>query len=830
MPTLISGATGNFTANTTWKAASAVASAEVDSEAATFDLSTGNSDSTTFTPAATQIDGIGIKIQSLVTPTGTVTITLRNNNNSSTTSVTVNASDLPANGWFLVSFAGVTPNGTHAYHVRITRSVADSSSNRIRLYASTAAAANMSRVIRLNTTNTPAANDKLFFIGEHTGAGTGNSFTITNDNTATTSFGPTVSGGPPDGAIIAKRATFTWGTSASTNYYLKLKGKFCIYDGGTMNIGTSGTRMPSTSTATLHFDVVANVDSGLYVNDGGTLNNYGHNGRLVKTTLSADEAAAQTVLSVTANTGWADGDIVVIGATAQGGYNQSEKRTIAGSGVGAGTITVTSGLTYAHSGTDPTKAIVVNLTRNVKIIGTSVTLCGYVYFAANSTVNVDYVEYQFLGSATANKYGIDIYTTTGTCSITNCSLRDFFATATAHFYIPCTANSTSITLQYNAIFVDGSQAGIIYVNNSTNPLTTGILIDSNYQISSNLASYMYLYGTGAYTVSNNIIVGGIYGYYLQGASALGLAISFTDNLANSIYYYGINVVGAATLTRPTCYGMLSHGIFVSMGQLVVIDTPTIYGCSSAGIGNDGCPNLIVTGGTLGGITGQTQGAGIGANSGFTRCFGVDFGASTGRTAHVTADVQVLRGTVVLNNCLLRTTAEVDLASFYTGGGYVFSTKHDQTAGSEKAWCASGKTGSSSAIIRNTSTVYSTNPSSLEMRPNVATTVTTLPRLDSGNCCPGKGFLYPVANGATLTPKIQVRKDGSYAGDAPRLILKRNDAIGITADVVLDSLSVGANTWEELTGTTAAATADGVMEIVVDCNGIAGSVFIGQWGL
>ena len=52
-----------------------------------------------------------------------------------------------------------------------------------------------------------------------------------------------------------------------------------------------------------------------------------------------------------------------------------------------------------------------------------------------------------------------------------------------------------------------------------------------------------------------------------------------------------------------------------------------------------------------------------------------------------------------------------------------------------------------------------------------------------------------------------------------MILKRNDAIGITADVQIGSSASTASegAFELLTGTTAAATDDGVMEFVVDCD-------------
>jgi len=44
----------------------------------------------------------------------------------------------------------------------------------------------------------------------------------------------------------------------------------------------------------------------------------------------------------------------------------------------------------------------------------------------------------------------------------------------------------------------------------------------------------------------------------------------------------------------------------------------------------------------------------------------------------------------------------------------------------------------------------------------------------------------------------------------------------------DSLTVGADTWEELTITTDALTEEGVIEVYVDCSGTAGNIFIDDW--
>jgi hypothetical protein len=52
-------------------------------------------------------------------------------------------------------------------------------------------------------------------------------------------------------------------------------------------------------------------------------------------------------------------------------------------------------------------------------------------------------------------------------------------------------------------------------------------------------------------------------------------------------------------------------------------------------------------------------------------------------------------------------------------------------------------------------------------------------------------------------------------------------MGITTDTVLATFSASVNTWQALSGTSAAAPQDGIFEFIVDCDGTAGSAFVGN---
>lgn len=246
---LISKATGNFTAAGTWNQVNAGASAELDSEATTTAIGTSNIDSSSFVLTANQVDAVAIKISArAASPSGTLSVTLRNvTGGTNIGTCTVNISDLQVNarGWHVFPI-GVnhTPNGTDTYSVRLVCSQAGS---QITTYCSVAN--NHSRAIRRTSTAAPASGDKLIIAGEFTGAGTGNSFVITLDNTATTSFGPTVSGGPPQGVTINDKASLQLGSAGSTNYYLKWKGILGVFAGGKLLLDVASATTGSVTAA-----------------------------------------------------------------------------------------------------------------------------------------------------------------------------------------------------------------------------------------------------------------------------------------------------------------------------------------------------------------------------------------------------------------------------------------------------------------------------------------------------------------------------------------------------------------------------------------------------
>src|SRR6202008_1885304 len=119
----------------------------------------------------------------------------------------------------------VPANDPDAYTVRLS----SSSASQVTIY--TSSGFQWSKKLRTTTAQAPASGNHLVISNELTGQGTKNGVTVLMDNTTLTSFGPVVSGGPPQGIVVSGGATLLWGVAASTAYYLKWKGLFLICGG-----------------------------------------------------------------------------------------------------------------------------------------------------------------------------------------------------------------------------------------------------------------------------------------------------------------------------------------------------------------------------------------------------------------------------------------------------------------------------------------------------------------------------------------------------------------------------------------------------------------------
>lgn len=827
MTRLISIATGNLTAAGTWGTVDATSL--LDSEAASTAVSTSNLDSSTFTPGVITCDGIALKLNArAVSPSGTFTITLRNSTGSlDVASVTVNVSDLPAalaanndGGWVFFKFS--SPQlllGATNYIVRV---VCSTTGSQVTLYRD-ATSNNWSRMLRTTTTGAPAAGDTMHIMGELTGAGTGNNFTVTMDQTATTDYGPGTDGSVA--TTVSARGTLTYGASASTNYYLKQSGDLLIYLGGTFNMGTTGTPMPSTSSAILEFDPVADGGMGLVVR-GGTVTIQGNALTTTRCRLNADAAANATALTADASTGWVNNDDIVVAATSAtvNTEGQTEKGQV--SSTSSTTINVKSfagtggGLLNAHSGTSPTQAEIINLTRNIKIRSATSTIMTYVFIGGMATANIDYAEFQYLGQNGANKRGLEINSSaTGADSVT-VSYSSFHEFEAGGVYLAAAGGALSVVLEFcnfwNCANVSGSALTTIATPNSYK-------IDSNWfvgQLTTN-QSCVILSDAGS-TFTNNVIAGvgtTNTGIGVTLAEAAGIIGTISGNLIHhcgSIGWSQGALVGGtiSTLTIYSCgNNVAGFRIGGAVSQKLVLVTLKIFGCNITGLdlGNSFGPAFIEL--RSPNIYGNTNGVSNGSNASLKLYI---FDGSLGVTSINTGADILLAGAleVFAFNTTFASTTEFSRSNSPLGS-FIRSHKNDASATTFKAFYANG------SIQNDSTTRHTASGYSWKLTPVSATQKLVLPGPSGFDT-----FKTPVSASVLVTITVYLQKDGSYAGNAPRLVLVGGivGGVGSAGTDVTAAMAGGSGAWEQLS-VSATPNETGEVEWYVDCDGTTGNVYV-----
>lgn len=839
-------ASGNLTAAGTWGAVDATSylNSETGSEVLTTAYS--GTRSSAFTPGAITIDGIAVKLSVRTGTTGTISVNLEKDSDDSQvagTEVTIDCADLPVaatadlnGGWIFFKFAApVTLVGATAYQV----AAKTSSSTQVSLFRD-GTADNLSRFLRTTTTGAPAAGDDLIICGEKTGAGAETALVVTQDQTAATDYGAAATSLVTPAIAICDGGTLQSGVTAATAYVLKVSGNVIVYSGGTLNIGTSGTPVPSGGSSFINVDCVANVDFGLLVRNAGTWNEYGTKGFTASPSnhyalLTADENAAQTVIdSISDTTGWQVSDELCFSPTTRTS-SEAESKII--STVAAGTVTLTAGLTNAHSGTNDAngdiRCEIGNLTRNVGIRGVSTTVQTYVVCESTAIVTLRYAEFQWLGSATVNKRGFNVNTTTGTFDMQYCSLHDFVVTSSCGIFTAVTSGS-GITFSNNVTYN-------INANHFVNVATTGVHTVSGNMCCKNVGVTPILsIADAGMTLTNNMISASAnFGMLLNETN--GVIGTHSGNVVHSCASSGVSLAGSwsGTISSLRSWrhtnstgegGIAINMLGASASGRAIIDGLVAFGNQSQNIallnGRVLLTNAVInSGATLTCPVGMRFGNGA-TNSNATVCEleNCSFGATT---AHATGDLGIWiisNPMVVMHNTTLASSTEVFFnSSTMSYGSYICSLKHDGVAGAHKTWKYGGRT-TGAALEIDTAQFHTASPS-LRMYPGVSGT-----KLESST------WEAAVASGATLTPSVRVRHSTTGSGDSAsyngstraRLIVKKNVAAGIAADTVLataTSASDGAanGAWELISGTTAAVTDDAILEFCVDCEGTAGWV-------
>ena len=852
----MAAANGVFSAAAQWQTIDATA--KLVSEAAATAMTTAYVESAAFTPGAITIDGIAVLVASRVAaPVGTITIRLAQAGATVVgTELAINVSDIDVaeawansavgfaggSGWYFFKFAApVLLVVATAYTVSAKCSTAgEVTLNR------NATAGNWSRLLRTTAGGAaPAAGDNLYILGEWTAAATKTNRAITMDIAAATDYGDAVAG--VKGFCIGKGGTLTWGTTAATNYQLRLSTSMAIYAGGIMTMGTVATPVPRGGTATLEFDCAADGDFGLYCY--GTLIAQGLSRTIAKIIdrckLNGDEAAAQTTLSVDTDTGWLNADEIALASTTRT-PGEAETRILNGA-AGATTLAVTAGLTNAHSGTAPTQAEMILLTRNVKIWSVSTTAMTFVYCGVASQVDCDWVEFRYIGANGTRQRGIEISTTdaiagtvAGNVNFAYCSVRN---SEWSGFHV---VDHTALGPPNNFFlsFIVGYKVSGLADNNSLVAVvpTVATQAGTNWSV------------TDCTCISGNNTTGACFTFFVL--NGVVQRINASSGSAGILVDLGVATLFAASGTQSdwTAHSCTGSGIalanlmggtfsnliawrfnggiginFLGYAGYVLIETFTVFGSATnmAMSGTLFAP-VMFRNGTVAGDTTFAAATGF-SHASATTTLGqpvifenTTFGPTSGIfVAHTQSDINFSVSSpklakVILRNCPTLTKGILNLASLIGRSG-IFYQKKGQVAGTHQTQYGTFVNNSGGVIDLDTGTFKTAAPSE-KLTPTGANATV---RLRS------KMRRIPVSTGQAMAVSVWVQKTAPYTGLAPRLIVQSNNAIGVPF-TVLDTMTVADSVWEQLTGTVTAATDNGVLEVAVEVTGSAGSVYVDDW--
>lgn len=828
MANYIAAADGNLSdATGTWAADDATARNVTGATAANTALTSSYQNSSAFTPGAITIDGIAVYLFSrAASPAGTITVRLGNAGVDVVgTVVTINISDLPASannsqpGWIFFKFAApVLLIAATAYTVGLKTS----SASQVNAYSTSGT--NWARMLRTTTTGNPGAGDTWYILGEWTAAGTMTARTIAMDETAAVDYGSNTVG-DANCCSVCVGGTLTYGVAGGTNYVLRMSCHFQLHAGGTLNIGTSGTPIPRNSTAVFEFDPAsADGDFAFFVK--GTLNVYGlsrTSGKNVsQCMLTADVAAAGTSISVDTDTGWLNGDEIALSATSRTG-SEAESKAL-GADAGASSMTVAA-LTSAHKGTDANIAAkIILLTRNVQIRSTSTTLMASFAMFDNCAVHVEWCLFRYLGGTSTNRRGIESSIIAGSASFTHCVIRD--CDNYGVYVVGTTTTGTIAFTDFSAHRLALSSGDGITVSGSA--LTTGtITLTRVVNIrTGNGGVGVYLVSLTAGVIVNTLWSNSCVNTGITIDHFATTAIDWTDIHSHSNGSQGIliNSFRAVRIDGIYVWRNNDRGIYLVYGGRLLLKNGKIFGTTTSNIYQQASGAKITLRNVL--VAGDSS---FGTASGFElisqanwridltleNCtFGVVSGIFRG---HTTSDINfgtnLWQGEVHINNTILDSTTEFTNRSNCAAGAFVSRHRKDQVSNVHQREYLTG-------MVSYETTTFRTAAPSEKLTLNGAASYAA-PLCSSVR-------RVPVNSGETVSIQAYVRKDSSYAGAQPRLMVLANPSLGIDDDTIINTMTVGADTWEALTGTTASAEEDGVLEFVVEAYGAAGAAYVDDW--
>lgn len=588
--------------------------------------------------------------------------------------------------------------------------------------------------------------------------------TITIDDSAAA----TIIVGDDTGNAVDVKGILQYLHTAGVDHILQCKGHLNISSGGSLKIGTAANPIP----AARKFEIKLNYSAALAEGKWGLINNgemiLQGKSKTVKTLLTANLSAAGTVLTVGDTTDWEAGDRLAIASTSRT-WSEAEDKII--QTVDSATqVTMTAGATNAHSGTSPTQAEVINLTRNVKITSYNTSYRGYVYCVSGSNQDVDYVEFYMIGYNATYKHGIEIRTTVvGDTNFAYCSI---WGNAASNY--PFYLYNDHYTVISNCVIYNTNEEFRIY-NSRDGDISDNVIMGiPDYGIYSNRTDY---------TFDNNIITScSSYGLYLNGANT-----SFTScdgNVVHSNGSYGIYMDSCTLqniITDLKVWRNSNAGLYLRNATDVSLIVAEFFGNSSYNILNErsliGGSNWVLSGDS-------TFSTNYGVYTKYISLYETisdsTFGIVSGiKTGHAVDDFHFPTnsyGQIILANCKLESSNPVYNIQHAKLGSHVQCEDFGQIAYADKAWYKNGIVVRDNAVYKSGS--YSTR---FDYQANNAAWLEY-------------DIYIPVKSGEQIVVSAWLRKNASYTdANRPKIVLSGQ---GITEDEA--QMTDVTDTWERVT--------------------------------
>ena len=572
--------------------------------------------------------------------------------------------------------------------------------------------------------------------------------------------------------------------TVAADYTLTCKGDLKTSVGGTIEFGTVANPIPAARVFTVKLNYSAALAEGKYgfINNGDMILQGAS--KTPHTLLTSDLSSTGTVWTVGDTTNWEAGDKVAIASTAVS-HLQSEQEVI--QTVDSGTqITCVSGVTNAHSGTSPTQAEVINLTRNIVITSYDSTYRGHVYCVLGSTSDVDYVEFYILGSNSDLKRGIYINTTA--LNATNFSYCSVWSTVLASNYSFYLNFATNVIIDNCVTYYIRNS---LYLTNSHNcTITNNIVMYSWY------GKGIEIFSSADGTFNGNTVTSNkSYGFYV--ASQSYAFTSFSNNMSHSNSSHGAYFNGLlySTVSNLTSWRNSGYGLYLS-SALVYLDILNLFGNPihnllinrSKASGNDWSINGDSTCPSWYGISISSVNS---LESIDTALIGVVSGILT---THSQADINfqsVPFGCLTLINSKLDSATQVHEIESSVLGSYVQCEDLGQVAYADKAWYRNG------IVVRDPSTYkYGTYSTRYDYQYN------------NGEWLDYDVYI-PVENGKQIVASAWLRKNASYTdANRPKITISGQ---GITEDSA--QMSDVTDTWERVT-VTGTPTRTGLAKLTI----------------